>query len=361
MFHRDQRHTGAAPQQTVVHLANPAGAPVFTTGDPITLVVDATAAVAPILEVRFYAGTNWLGSATNSPYVLAWTNALPGDIALTDAATDFSGSSGTSAPVFITVVAPSTNFPVQLLAQGAGSFTLVPQAGAYAPGTPVTVTARAGRYYAFVQWSDGDTNNPRTIVVGTSNTFTAVFTNLVPLETRVLRQWDQSYGGPGVNSLSAILPTADGGFLLGCSSGAGSGNNKTSGNFGGSDYWVVKVDGSGNPLWDLVYGGTNDDTLTAIQPTSDGGYLLGGSSASGVSGNKTTLNFGGLDFWIVKIDGNGVKQWDKVYGGVADDVLAAMAPTGDGGFLLGGTTQSDISGNKTTPIYGGQDFWVIKN
>ena len=73
--------------------------------------------------------------------------------------------------------------------------------------------------------------------------------------------------------------------------------------------------------WDKSFGGTGYDYLNSLQQTSDGGYILGGYSDSGMSGTKTSDSFGFLDYWVVKLDANGVQQWDKSFGGSDNDVL----------------------------------------
>src|SRR5436190_20925164 len=73
-----------------------------------------------------------------------------------------------------------------------------------------------------------------------------------------------------------------------------------------------------NPLvkqWDYRYGGTALEWLSSIQQTIDGGYILGGYSLSDSSGDKTQPSWGDYDYWIVKLDSLGVKQWDKRFGG----------------------------------------------
>src|SRR5438876_1181861 len=99
--------------------------------------------------------------------------------------------------------------------------------------------------------------------------------------------------------------------------------------------------------WDFRFGGTVDDDLNCLQQTTDGGYILGGFSNSGISGDKTDTSAGGWDYWIVKIDSIGNKQWDKGYGGTSSDVLYSMQQTNDGGYILGGWSYSGISGDKT--------------
>src|SRR4051812_4020475 len=71
--------------------------------------------------------------------------------------------------------------------------------------------------------------------------------------------------------------------------------------------------------WDKRFGGSKDESLYGLLQTSDGGYILGGNSRSPVGGDKTQPNWDPAnnsdDFWLVKVDANGVKQWDKRYGG----------------------------------------------
>jgi len=91
--------------------------------------------------------------------------------------------------------------------------------------------------------------------------------------------------------------------------------------------------------------------------TADGGYMLGGSSESGISGDVTKADRGGYDYWIVKIDAGGKQVWDKRFGGDDDDSLGDMLATADG-YLLGGTSLSGKSGDKTEPD--ALAFWIIK-
>src|SRR5256885_327527 len=117
-----------------------------------------------------------------------------------------------------------------------------------------------------------------------------------------------------------------------------------------------------NPLvkqWDYRYGGTNDETFTAFQQTSDGGYILGGYSYSGIGGDKTEASKGSSDYWIVKTDSLGIKQWDKDFGGTVDDKLYSLQQTSDGGYILGGFSHSGIGGDKTEASIGGLDYWIV--
>jgi len=166
--------------------------------------------------------------------------------------------------------------------------------------------------------------------------------------------WQKALGGSIIDYASAIRTTSDGGYIVAGNSLSNNGN--VSGNNGASDFWVVKLGTTGAVLWQKTSGGSAFDEAKDVQITADGGYIVLGSSSSNngqVSGNK-----GGSDFWVVKLDGNGLLQWQKTYGGSANEDARAIQITSDGGYILAGTTYSvdgDIIGHK-----GGGDFWVVK-
>lgn len=175
-------------------------------------------------------------------------------------------------------------------------------------------------------------------------------------------QWQKSYGGSGEDSLGSVQPTSDGGYILAGVSTSGISGNKTSTNYGGYDGWLVKLDANGDKVWDKSFGGDGDEFYYGLilRTTSDGGYILGGDSKSGISGNKTTPNFGGYDYWVVKLDANGDKLWERTLGGSGDDRLKDIQQTSDGGYVIGGDSESGVSGNKTSTNYGASDYWVVK-
>ncbi len=75
--------------------------------------------------------------------------------------------------------------------------------------------------------------------------------------------------------------------------------------------------------WDARFGGSSSDEFASLQHTTDGGYILGGSSYSGISGDKTQASQGGIDYWIVKTDAGGVKQWDARFAFGAGDIISS--------------------------------------
>ncbi|OON66446.1 hypothetical protein B0919_21665 [Hymenobacter sp. CRA2] len=176
--------------------------------------------------------------------------------------------------------------------------------------------------------------------------------------------WDHSYGGNGADWMGSLVATADGGFLLGGTSQSGVSGDRTQPNsdpaLATSDYWIIKVDSHGRKQWDRAYGGPRDESLACILPTAEGGYLLGGSSQTGVAGDRTQPSRGDYDAWLVKIDAQGRFQWDRAYGGAGKDYLKKLLATPDGGLLLTGNSTSDVSGEKSEPGQGRNDYWVVK-
>lgn len=182
---------------------------------------------------------------------------------------------------------------------------------------------------------------------------------VVKVDTNGLKQWDMAYGGTNNDYLYWAEPTTDGGFILAGESESVPSGNKTSPNYGLYDGWVIKIDGSGNKMWETALGGTDQDFLTFVYVTTDGGCFVGAGSQSEPSGNKTSPSYGAMDWWLVKLDSDGNMEWDQSYGGAQNDFLKGVLPY-DGGYLLYGTSWSDVSGNKTTPKFGESDYWLVK-
>ena len=174
------------------------------------------------------------------------------------------------------------------------------------------------------------------------------------------KQWDKRFGGTGRDMCTGALQTRDGGYLLGGYSDSGAGADKTQGSRGGEDYWIVKLDASGTKQWDKRFGGVSDEHLTGLLQTADGGYIVGGDSNSGAGGDKTAVPRGQYDLWIVKVNAQGIKQWDRGFGGNGDEYFSAVAPTADGGLLLAGSTESPAIGDVSEISRGMFDFWLVK-
>ncbi|QNF34406.1 T9SS type A sorting domain-containing protein [Adhaeribacter swui] len=183
---------------------------------------------------------------------------------------------------------------------------------------------------------------------------------IVKTDEKGAKQWDRRYGGSNHDYLNRIIPTSDGGYLLAGSSTSGKGGDKNEGNRGDQDYWIVKISNDGTKQWDKTYGGSGFDDLRKVNQLSNGDYLLAGTSASGVSGDKTQPSQGGKDYWIVRIDQVGNKRWDKTYGGSEDENLESFTKISNGEFLLAGSSASGISGNKSQVSRGSKDYWLVR-
>jgi len=194
----------------------------------------------------------------------------------------------------------------------------------------------------------------------TSNSFGSIDYWILKTDANGLKLWDVDFGGIETEFFAGGDQTSDGGFIFGGSSESGIGGSKTQPCLGDYDYWIVKTDGAGNKLWDKTFGGTLEDHLSSVQQTADGGYILGGYSFSGISGDKSQNSWGECDFWIVKTDSLGNKLWDKDFGGSLFEYRGVVMQTDDHGYLIGGYSDSPISGDKTQNVWGGSDYWLVK-
>ena len=171
--------------------------------------------------------------------------------------------------------------------------------------------------------------------------------------------WQKSLGGSGTDVARAICVSPDGGVVV--AGGSNSINGDISGAHGGGyfDAWVVKLDASGNLVWQNPLGGSNSEEAFSVISTSDGGYMVAGYTSSNngnVSGFKGTN-----DYWVVKLNSNGILQWQKCLGGTKGDSARDIIQTLDGGYLVVGESQSndgDVTGHfgaSNTP-----DYWAVK-
>ncbi|HTE28883.1 MAG TPA: T9SS type A sorting domain-containing protein [Chryseolinea sp.] len=182
---------------------------------------------------------------------------------------------------------------------------------------------------------------------------------LVKVDNLGNKVWDRTYGGTGEDFLFSAISVPGGGYLLAGYSASNASGEKSANSKGGFDYWILRIDNLGNKVWDKTIGGSSDDLLKSITPNADG-YLLGGESSSNASGDKSQNSKGSSDFWIVKIDKQGNKKWDKTIGGGDVENYSSTTPTADGGYLLGGQSSSNASGDKSENSKGVMDYWVVK-
>lgn len=156
-------------------------------------------------------------------------------------------------------------------------------------------------------------------------------------------QWQKYYGGNNDDVAYDIELTKDGGYII--AGGSFSRSGDVTDNYGEMDCWIVKIDSLGNLQWQKNYGGTDYDEATSIRQTKDGGYIVAGRSSSTDYDRKGAIAQNYEDFWVFKINSNGVLLWKKSIGGNAGDAANCIELTKDGGYLTCGNSCSYISGH----------------
>ncbi|MCS4305590.1 T9SS type A sorting domain-containing protein [Chryseobacterium sp. BIGb0232] len=189
--------------------------------------------------------------------------------------------------------------------------------------------------------------------------------------------WQKTLGTSSDEEAKAVIQSTDLGFFV-----AGNVQNSSQG-YGSKDVWITRLDKDGKEVSQLIVGGKGLDEVEKMIPTKDGGALLGiYSRSSEVRGSglrnpeskssdersvsstaisqtpKASSNFGEGDYWIIKLDKNGKVEWEKNYGGKGDDHIRTLSLTSNG-YIIGGESRSERSGNKTVGIEEGTDLWLI--
>ncbi|MCX6234615.1 MAG: hypothetical protein NT175_07805 [Bacteroidetes bacterium] len=167
-------------------------------------------------------------------------------------------------------------------------------------------------------------------------------------------QWQKCYGGSSNEGANSIQQTTDGGYVIVGATGSNDGD--VTGNHGGGDYWVVKIDQFGEIQWQKCFGGSSNDYAWSIQQTTDDGYVIAGLTYS--NNGDVTGNHGGGDYWVVKLDQSGEIQWQKCFGGSSWDEVRSIQQTTDGGYVVAGYTYSNDG--DVTGTHGDADYWVVK-
>jgi hypothetical protein len=177
---------------------------------------------------------------------------------------------------------------------------------------------------------------------------------LVKLDNAGNTQWQELLGGSGDDWVSSVVQTDDGGYLL--VGGSASNDGDFSGNHGGKDVWVAQLDNAGTVQWQQLLGGTGDESATSLGTVANGSFMITGSTFS--NNGDVLLNHGAEDAWVIKMDGTGTMEWQKTMGGTGNDRANALCLTTDGGMIMAGETSSnngDVFGN-----HGALDAWVVK-
>ncbi|OGN95123.1 MAG: hypothetical protein A2Z75_08070 [Chloroflexi bacterium RBG_13_50_10] len=212
----------------------------------------------------------------------------------------------------------------------------------------VSLAACAGKSGPSLQWSKtfagGHANSAQQtmdggyIVCGSSSEDIW----LMKTDAQGNKLWDKTFDAEFEDEGFSVRQTADGGYIV-C------GDRRSAGYYNSEDIWLIKTDADGNKLWDKTFGGEDSDPGASVQQTTDGGYIVCGSTAS--------YGTGSYDTWLIKTDADGNKLWDKTFGGenMADWGNSAQQTT-DGGYVVCGSTES----HNRSSLVSDEDGWLIK-
>lgn len=143
-------------------------------------------------------------------------------------------------------------------------------------------------------------------------------------------EWNQAFGGSLLEEAHGIRQTTDKGYVF-CGMTSSEGR-------GGTDLMVVKLDINREIEWQIGYGGSGNETAVSIEETLDRGYIVAGKTES--------FGAGGADCWVLKLNYNGIAEWQFAYGGPHDDSAASVQQTEDGTYIVAGTVQKNSGGSK---------------
>jgi len=156
---------------------------------------------------------------------------------------------------------------------------------------------------------------------------------LIKTDSQGNEEWNQTFGGSGVDMGRSVQQTTDGGYIITGSTGC----------WDNCDVLLIKTDSQGNEEWNQTFGGSGEDMGHSVKQTTDGGYIITGYTNS--YGN-------GVDVWLIKTNSQGQEEWNKTYGGISTDGSNSVQQTTDGGYIITGSTSSFGNGE--------DDVWLIK-
>lgn len=187
-------------------------------------------------------------------------------------------------------------------------------------------------------WAIQRTNDNGFIIGGETVSYGAGGYDAIMIKTDCMgnEEWNETFGGGQKDGCRSIQQTKDGGYIL-------SGYADSYG-YPGHDYWLIKTDEQGNEQWSKIFGGTGSDASYSVCQTSDEGFILTGYSYS--------YSNGGNDVWIVKTDMNGNEQWADNFGRNGNEYGMSIKETFDGDFIIVGSTDKHLQGDT--------DLWVLK-
>lgn len=175
-------------------------------------------------------------------------------------------------------------------------------------------------------------------------------------------RWQKCYGGTGTDRGYSIIQTKDNGFAIAGLTNSKDGDVKGYHASESFDEWILKLDVSGNMQWQKCLGGTGNDIANSIIETSDGGYIIAGTTTSpdgDVTGWHPSFLLIHDDAWIVKLSSSGALQWQKCFGGSGEDGAYSIIQTSDGDFIMAGSTASN-DGDLTRKKNVNSNAWIVR-
>ncbi|MBP1662560.1 MAG: hypothetical protein H6P94_809 [Thermoplasmatales archaeon] len=158
--------------------------------------------------------------------------------------------------------------------------------------------------------------------------------SIIPLF--VNENWMKTFGGWRYDVGISTQQTADGGYIIvGITASKGAGKD---------DVWLIKTDSMGAKIWEKTFGGPDIDIGVSVQQTTDEGYIITGRTRSYGNGLD--------DVWLIKTNNLGIKEWEKTFGGTLHDGGSQVRQTNDGGYIIVGDVNNDGGGDG--------DLWIIK-
>lgn len=182
------------------------------------------------------------------------------------------------------------------------------------------------------------TNDSGYIIAGYTNSFGMGIYNVYLIKTDINgdTSWAKTFGGTGEDVGNSVQQTTDGGYIIaGTTTSFGAGND---------DVFLIKTNSTGDTLWTKTFGGANDDEGNSVQQTIDNGYIIICTSKSFGAGYN--------DMWLIKTDSSGNIIWTKTYGGALGDFGISGQQTSDSGYIIAG-----YSNSFGMPPY---DYYLIK-
>jgi len=169
-------------------------------------------------------------------------------------------------------------------------------------------------------------------------------------------KWEKVLGGSNYDMAYSVVQTRDNQYVVAGYSFSTNGDLEGMNNHGGGDYWIVKLDYSGNIVWSKLYGGSGWEEVRQVIETRDRGFLLAGVSSS--NNGDVSNGKGHWDAWLVKLDRNGELEWEKSYGGSSYDKAFSVQQLSDRGYVVAGMTKSNDG--DVEKHHGDSDVWVFR-